>query len=72
MSKPTPQPNGEKRQTQRAEVVEWRPFPVDAIPQPVGRYIQAVVLPSGVTLPLWPCPYCPRLLAQWEPLRESS
>ncbi len=57
MSKPTPQPNGEKRQTRRAEVVEWRPFPVDAIPQPVGRYIQAAGAsigcdPAFVALPL--------------------
>ena len=40
-----------------AEIVEWRPFPVDAIPQPVGRYIQAAGAsigcdPAFVALPL--------------------
>ena len=57
MSNLTPQSNGEKRQTRRAEVIEWRPFPVDATPQPVGRYIQAAgdsigCDPAFVALPL--------------------
>ena len=57
MSKLTPQPDGKKRPNRRAEVVEWRPFPVDAIPQPVGRYIQAAgdsigCDPAFVALPL--------------------